>query len=866
MRRLLPGILIAALWLPASISIAQNGAGGETALYADKLLTDVLTDLQARGLRIIYSSELVRPWMRVRDVPSAETPAAILREVLLPHGLEAVAGPGDSWLIVRAPPPEQTAAGAILGWVSDKQSGDPLAHVSVAILGTGTAGITAEDGQFAFSNIEPGKYSLEFRAEGYIPQREPLVEVYADSAIALDIELETPQTNLEDIIVVASKYRLLSNAIAGAQFMTREEVDRIPHLADDLFRAARRIPGIAAGDVASGLHVRGGTKDEAFLMLDGLELYEPFHLKDLGGLFGIVDSNIIDSMDIMTGGYTAEFGDRMSGVVDVNTLDINDISETSLGVSFVNAFARTQRGFDDGRGRWLLSIRRGYLDWLFDEATTGDTQFTPRYWDILSKLQYQIADNTTLTANVLFAKDDMKVVDDQGDTVGLSNGKSDSAYGWLSFATDWNENLASNTMVWMGALERERIAMVDENGNFNGQPIQLRMAMLDDRRELDFFGLHTEWSYSWNDRNIVKWGLEARHLEADYDYDLQSIFSHPFWVDEPVDESRSVVANPAGEQWSAYLALRRRISEPLLAEVGVRWDKQTYTDLDDDDQLSPRINLLYQLRPATQLRAAWGRFYQSQGINKLQVEDGVDQFFPAERADHLVLGLTHLFANGNSLRVDAYHKDYDDLRPRFENVFDPLEIIPETQVDRIMISPDSAVARGVEVLLKQNRNPVFNWWVGYAWSEVFDTIDGVDVARSWDQRHAVSTSLNWRWPKWNWNLSGIVHSGWPRTALDAVAELNPDGSLNDIDLIIGPRNEENYDDYYRLDTRLSRDVDLDNSKLNYYVEIYNLFDRENPCCVDGVGVNVGPGGSTQTFLQLDSGMTRLYSFGVTWTF
>ena len=61
-------------------------------------------------------------------------------------------------------------------------------------------------------------------------------------------------------------------------------------------------------------------------------------------------------------------------------------------------------------------------------------------------------------------------------------------------------------------------------------------------------------------------------------------------------------------------------------------------------------------------------------------------------------------------------------------------------------------------------------------------------------------------------------------------------------------------------------MNLDNSKLNYYVEIYNLFDRENPCCVDGVGVNVGPGGSTQTILRLDSGMTRLFSFGVTWTF
>ena len=123
-----------------------------------------------------------------------------------------------------------------------------------------------------------------------------------------------------------------------------------------------------------------------------------------------------------------------------------------------------------------------------------------------------------------------------------------------------------------------------------------------------------------------------------------------------------------------------------------------------------------------------------------------------------------------SARVEAYSKDYDNLRPRYENALDALEIITEGLPDRIMISPDSAEARGIEFLLKQNSNPVFNWWVGYALSEVYDTIDGVVVLRSWAQRHAVNTMLNWRWQKWNWNLSGTYHTGWPTTAIGLPGE------------------------------------------------------------------------------------------------
>ena len=130
---------------------------------------------------------------------------------------------------------------------------------------------------------------------------------------------------------------------------------------------------------------------------------------------------------------------------------------------------------------------------------------------------------------------------------------------------------------------------------------------------------------------------------------------------------------------------RRQDFSNLLWELGVRWDKQTYLDLDDDSQLSPRFNVSYRFSDRTTLRAAWGRFHQPQGIQDLQVQDGVTEFFPAQQAEHRILGVGHMFPGDIELRADVYEKRYSDLRPRYENVLDIYEFAAESNFDRVRI-------------------------------------------------------------------------------------------------------------------------------------------------------------------------------------
>ncbi len=268
------------------------------------------------------------------------------------------------------------------------------------------------------------------------------------------------------------------------------------------------------------------------------------------------------------------------------------------------------------------------------------------------------------------------------------------------------------------------------------------------------------------------------------------------------------------------------LSQRLAAEFGLRWDEQTY-GADADDQWGPRLNLAWQLDDATRLRASWGRFQQFQGINELQVEDGVDRFFPAQRADHAILGLERDLPADLTLRVEAYRKDYAQLRPRYENLFDPLSLVPELRWDRVAIAPDSARAEGIEWLLTHRGTGPWHGWLNYTWSRVNDREDGVDTRRSWDQTHSVGSGVAWASGPWQATLAAAWHTGWPTTPVEVVDPTSPDATL-----ALGRRNSIRYDDYASLDARVSRDFTLSRGELTAFVEVTNLTNRRNPCCVD----------------------------------
>jgi outer membrane receptor protein involved in Fe transport len=298
-------------------------------------------------------------------------------------------------------------------------------------------------------------------------------------------------------------------------------------------------------------------------------------------------------------------------------------------------------------------------------------------------------------------------------------------------------------------------------------------------------------------------------------------------------------------------------------QFGLRWDDQTYTGLPSDSQLSPRFGILHALNPKTELRFSWGRYYQSQGIHQLQIEDGEIEFFPAQQADHIIAGISRKLGSNHAVRFEVFQKDLQDLRPRFENLYDVLALIPELQPDRVRIAPSSARARGLEVSINRS-DQALSWWASYSLAEVNDTVGGVEVARSWDQRHSLQAGFTWAVNNWDLSLAGQVRSGWPTTSLALEEFIGPAGEPEFV-AIPGPRNAERLSNFTSLDARVSRKFDLGRGTIMVFFEVSNLLDKENVCCFD---YDIETDANGEEFLEYspDYWLPLLPAVGFLWEF
>ena len=151
---------------------AQQPATGS---FADRTLEDALLELRSRGLKIIYTSNVVRPAMTVAAEPTAEQPRRILDELLEPHGLEALDGPNETIVVVpRLAAPEEaraTSAGSILGSVRSRRDATPVASVTVRLVEAKLMTTSNGDGSFVIAEVEAGSYTLEVRRRGFVVEQ-----------------------------------------------------------------------------------------------------------------------------------------------------------------------------------------------------------------------------------------------------------------------------------------------------------------------------------------------------------------------------------------------------------------------------------------------------------------------------------------------------------------------------------------------------------------------------------------------------------------------------------------------------------------------------------------------------------------------
>lgn len=783
-------------------------------------IADVIEQMRAEGLPIVYSDNLVSDDLLVQSEPEATAPVAILEEILAAHSLALQEVDGSFYVIFVPRDRAAVAGGSLLVLVRDSQTGAALHGATVRVGGGRTAGRSLPNAAFQFADLAPGRQTIVVSAPGYVAQQSA-VEITAGGRTSARLELEPESSAFETITVTASRYDLKNAMGIGSVYFSQEVIEASPGHREDPIRVAHQLPGVASTGYSAQSFVRGGDRDETAILFDGIELLDPFHIRDFQNVFSTLDQYAVEGVEVYTGGFPVQYGSRMSGVIAMNPVSATTGHRHAIGLSALNTSIFSNGRFQNGRADWLLSARRSNLGKVLEGTSLGKPDFN----DVFAHVGYEMTPATSLSLNGLLANDRVLIVaEDQLDERNAATSNTRNSHIWARATTQWNAALASSSTAFYGEISNRRDGIIDDPEKIVG--------FVQDDREIRVFGLMQDWSWQSSDNVLTRWGFDWRQNDARYDYLGEAEYTgiYAAYADVPDSRRIDVATDPEGNSVGVYVSQRRRLNPRWFVEAGLRWDQQTYL-VPTDSQLSPRLSLLYRLNESTDLRLSLGRYFQAEGIHELQVEDGVDSFSRAQRADHVILGMDYRPGRNIALRIEAFNKEMSDLRPRFENSLSNLELLAELEPDRTRVAPESATARGLELLLSYNPKAKFDGWARYSWSEVFDEIDGREVPRYWDQRHAAGLGLNWTPRNWTFSAALHYHSGWPVTGVSLEIQEN---GMPEPELItrFARRNGQRLGSYLRADVRVSRWFDLGDTRLQLFAEISNLQDRFNPCCVD----------------------------------
>ncbi|HEX7797517.1 MAG TPA: TonB-dependent receptor, partial [Vicinamibacterales bacterium] len=390
--------VIALLLVTSATAFAQSGTPNK---FAGRPLAEVLKELQALHLNIVFSSALVKPEMRVASEPKSTVPRRILDEILRPLGLEVRSGPGGALLVIhsrRASLPPATRSGptgTIAGTVIDARTALPLAGVMIAVQGLDRATTTDAKGGFTLTDLPTGPVALYVSLVGYGLAR-PAVDVADDATTEITVPLaDGTGTYAEAVTVEGDPSRVTQSGVAMQQALNSAEIGELRGvLTDDPFRAIQSLPSVAAAnDFRSEFSIRGSDFHHIGLSIDGVAVPSPVHaIRDTqtAGSISIVNGDIIDGVIVSDGARSEQQPGRIGSWVDFSVREGSRAGvemHGAVSASSASAVAEGPLGATK-RGSWLVSARQSYLQWLLKGLGYDNTAFG--FSDVQSKLVYDV--------------------------------------------------------------------------------------------------------------------------------------------------------------------------------------------------------------------------------------------------------------------------------------------------------------------------------------------------------------------------------------------------------------------------------------------------------------------------------------------
>ena len=823
-------------WLAAGTLSAYANVKALT--FDGRAVVEVLAVYEAEGFAFLYSSGLVPKSLRFRSTPDSSDPIDRLTGALEELGLTLKPTRGF-WRVVPLVV-SGTRPKTISGRVLDEQTGEPLAGVRVEI-GMAVA-ITDEEGRFSVHG--PVGSHVALRHQNY--EAKVLASEHPD--VLQEIVL-TPIKLIDEVIVVSSRYSVRSEPKTGSHLVDLAMLETMPRLGGDPVRVASHLPGTATLGVSAKPHIRGGSKDELLVLFNNIELLEPFHLRDFQSIFSTFNPSMIQSIDVYTGGFPARYGDRMSGVMDITPAQEHASGVGELAVSLINSSVLLHDTWADGRGDWTVSGRRGNLDILTRHINSSLGE--PAYSDWLAQARFELGPRTELDVGALAYTDDIELRDFEEDGE-IAESSYRNAYGWVQLHYGLSPRLDGSTLVYAGSIKHRRQGILLDDDLEEGE------ATVDDRRSHRLVSVGQQFRYAATDTVLLDAGVRFSRLKGSFDYSAvirKGALAELIGL--PLMESRAYDLDPDGSSGGAFAAVKLQLRSNLTFEGGIRWDYQDYGNL-KSRQWSPRMSVKLDITPASQVRLSAGRFFQPEAIHELQINDGISEYQEEQSADHLILSWHHqLVGSPWSLRLEAFHKRINDPKRRFENLLNPLVLLPELASDRVEVTPEDARARGVEATIRYQLDDQLLAWLSYTHSDVEDRLNGRWLPRTWDQGETISAGVTFDWGRWTLGANVLWHAGWRTTRLPATGREGEALSLR--------RNDDRLRDYLSLDLKASRTWRWTRQSLTVFTEVTNAFNRAN---VGGIEYDVAEddAGGLLITPQEETLLPLVPSVGLRWRF
>ncbi len=695
-------------------------------------------------------------------------------------------------------------AADVTGVVLDASTREPVGKALIQDLSAGTQAVSDTHGRFVLA-IAALPVQLQASCSGYRP-----FKITLTNEGELEILL-TPDTlrQSEQLTVSAGPYAVETQnalSLAGMELRNLASV-----LADDPLRAVQGLPGVNPNDdFQSQITLRGASPHRVGVFLDGVLLHTPFHTLQAdptSASLTVISSDLLERAELHASTPPPQFADRTVGAVDLWLRDGDRKKFTGRGAaSASNASLLLEGPLHAGRGSWLMSARKSYLQYIIN-TTSGDPSIAFGFSDVQGRLNYDLTRRHNVSLTGILGRSGL---DRSGaeSTLGINTFfESGYTFGIVKAGSRWTPGrlLMQSNAAWV----RERF----ENTNRARDPLA--------------GGHYNEWvansdnNWQWHEQASLSFGANLRRMRDEGFLDRR-LSAAPFVL--RLDEYRGTGLRGgahAVQQWQGF-------EGKLQLRAGGRVDRHSVNGV---NSASPMASMSVFLRPSTQFNANWGTYVQYPELNQSYSRFGRTSLL-AERAVQTQLSLEQRLGERTRVRISAWNRADRDLIVR------PLQearlLNGRVYAGNLLAPYDNSVrgyARGLQFLVQRRSANGLTGWASYTYNaaHVREGVTGIRYPSDFDQRHLVNLFLSYRLRP-TVNLSGrwTYGSGFPVRAF-AVGS-NPF-------FLSEQRNQLRLPEYHRLDVRANKTFVKKGWHITLFVEVINLYNRDNARFDDVRGID-----------------------------